>query len=483
MLTTRPLLLSALIVSVLAAATPAQAQTLPEAAKQLGVEKTTTLEFTGAGRWFQFGQAPAPNLPWPPFTVSKYEAAINFAKASSQVQIARQQVEEPNRYRPAPTPQWANQFVNGKTAWNLPLPHLPQTPTLQPAAVEERQAEIWSTPQGFVKAALANNATVKPVKDGAEVSFTLDGKYHYEGKLNSKSQVEWVKTWIDTPVLGDTLLETRFSDYKDFGDVRFPAHIVRAEGGYPVLDLTVSSVKANGAGDIAVPAEVTAAKVAPATVKCTRIGDGVYYLTGGTHHSVAIEQRDYVVLIEAPLNEERSLALIEKLKEVVPNKPIKYVVNTHAHFDHSGGLRTFVDAGATIVTTKANQAYYQKTFAAPHTLNPDRLEQSKKPAKFQTFLTKDVLTDGNRDIEIFALAGSAHNDAFAVVYLPWEKILVEADAFTPTAADAPLPASPNPYSVNLYENIQKLKLDVRRIAALHGPRLVSLEDLKAAIGQ
>jgi glyoxylase-like metal-dependent hydrolase (beta-lactamase superfamily II) len=295
--------------------------------------------------------------------------------------------------------------------------------------------------------------------------------------------VEWVKTWIDTPVLGDTLLETRFSDYKDFGDVRFPAHIVRAEGGYPVLDLTVSSVKANGAGDIAVPAEVTAAKVAPATVKCTRIGDGVYYLTGGTHHSVAIEQRDYVVLIEAPLNEERSLALIEKLKEVVPNKPIKYVVNTHAHFDHSGGLRTFVDAGATIVTTKANQAYYQKTFAAPHTLNPDRLEQSKKPAKFQTFLTKDVLTDGNRDIEIFALAGSAHNDAFAVVYLPWEKILVEADAFTPTAADAPLPASPNPYSVNLYENIQKLKLDVRRIAALHGPRLVSLEDLKAAIGQ
>ena len=176
------------------------------------------------------------------------------------------------------------------------------------------------------------------------MSFTLDGKYRYVGKINGKNQLEWVQTWIDTPVLGDTLVETRFADYQDFNGLAFPAHIVRTEGGHPILDLKVDSVKANAIVDIAVPSEVADAKPPVVTVKCTKIGDGVYYLTGGTHHSVAIEQKDHLVLVEAPLNEARSIALIEKLKEVVPNKPIKYLVNTHVHFDHSGGLRTFVDA-------------------------------------------------------------------------------------------------------------------------------------------
>jgi len=483
MRTPRPLMLGLLIAATLSTGTHAIAQSLPGAAKTLSAENLNTLEFSGKGRWFQFGQAPAPNLPWPPFAVSKYVADINYGTASAKVQITRQQVEEPNRRRPAPTTQWANQYVSGKSAWNLPAPHLPQNATPQPASVEERQAEIWATPQGFVKAALANNATSKPVKDGVEVSFTLDGKYRYLGKVNAKNQVEWVQTWIDTPVLGDTLVETRYSDYKDFGGIQFPAHIVRSEGGHPILDLNVDSVSANPVVNLAVPAEVASAKPAVVTVKCTKIGDGIFYLTGGTHHSVAIEQKDHIVLVEAPLNEERSIALIEKLKEVVPGKPIKYLVNTHAHFDHSGGLRTFVDAGAIIVTHKANQAFYQKTFAAPHSLNPDRLEASKKTAKFEIFNDKDLLTDGNRTIEIHTIAASAHNDAFAFVYLPAEKILVEADAFTPAAADAPLPAAANPYSVNLYENIQKLKLEVNKIAALHGPRLVTLDDLRAAIGQ
>jgi len=93
-----------------------------------------------------------------------------------------------------------------------------------------------------------------------------------------------------------------------------------------------------------------------------------------------------------------------------------------------------------------------------------------------------VLSDGKRTIEIHALAGNSHNDAFAAVYLPKEKILIEADAYTPTAANAPLPPSPNPYSVNLFDNIRNLNLDVERIAALHGPRIATLANLRAAIG-
>jgi len=248
-----------------------------------------------------------------------------------------------------------------------------------------------------------------------------------------------------------------------------------------VLDLNVSAVKLNPGVTITVPNEARNAQ-AP-VVKANRLADGVYYLTGGTHHSVAIEQLDHVVVVEAPLNEARSLAVIAKVNEIIPNKPIKYLVNTHAHFDHSGGLRTFVDAGATIVTPLQNRAFYEQAWAAPRTLNPDRLARSNKLAGFETFSDNYVLSDGRRSIEIHAIAGNGHNDAFALVYLPAEKILVEADAYTPTAANVPPPATPNPYSVNLYQNIQKLGLDVKQIAALHGPRVVTIADLRAAIGQ
>ena len=84
---------------------------------------------------------------------------------------------------------------------------------------------------------------------------------------------------------------------------------------------------------------------------------------------------------------------------------------------------------------------------------------------FETFTEKHVLTDGRRSIEVHRLAGSGHNDAFAMVFLPAEGILIEGDACTPPAVTAPPPAMPNPFAVNLYENIQRLKLDVRQIAA------------------
>ncbi|MBC7860180.1 MAG: MBL fold metallo-hydrolase, partial [Burkholderiaceae bacterium] len=359
------------------------------------------------------------------------------------------------------------------------------TVTPQPAAAEERGAEIWATPQGFIKAALANHAVTKAAKDGLTVSFTVDGKHRYVGTINARNQVERVQTWIDNPVLGDTLYETRFGDYKDFGGIQFPATISRSLGGHPILKIAVANVSANGAVDIAAPAQ---ANTPPAvTVTVNKLGEGVFYLTGGSHHSVAIEQRDHIVVVEAPLNEERSLAVIAKVKETIPGKPIKYLVNTHAHFDHSGGLRTYVAEGATIVTQKANAPYYQKAWAAPHALNPDLLAKSNAQrtakARFKTFGDKLVLPDAQRPVEIYQIAGNSHNDAFALVYLPSEKVLIEADAYTPAAANAaPSSAAPNPYSVNLYRNVQQLKLDVGRIAPLHG-RQVTLADLRAAIGQ
>lgn len=462
--------------------------TLQAATEALGVAELKSIEYAGGGKWFQFGQAANPALPWPAFDVKSFTATINYDTHAARVQMERIQVVEPNRQRPTPVPQRPVQVVSGTYAWNLvpapgAAPGAAPASQPQPAAVEERTMEIWTTPHGFLKAAAANNATSQPAEGGSDVSFTIGGKYRYTGRINAQNHVERVRTAIDNPVLGDTLVEITYSGYRDFQGVMFPGRIVRTQGGYPVLDVTVSSVTANPAVDLPVPESVRAFTPPPVNVDVEKLANGVYYFKGGSHHSLVIDQRDHIVVVEGPQDEARSLAVIAKVKETIPNKPIRYLVNTHVHFDHSGGLRTYVAEGATIVTHEMNRPYYEQAWQAPRTLNPDALAKASKPAVFETFRDKHVLTDGKRSIEVHLIAGNGHNDAFAMVYLPSEKILSMVDAWAPLPPNAPPPAAPSPFATNLYENIQRLKLDVRQIAALHGPGVATIADLRNAVGQ
>jgi glyoxylase-like metal-dependent hydrolase (beta-lactamase superfamily II) len=259
-------------------------------------------------------------------------------------------------------------------------------------------------------------------------------------------------------------------------------HIVQTQGGYPSLDLRLTSVEGNAKADLAVPKSVEGAVSPPLRVDIERVAAGVLWLTGGSHHSVAIEMRDHVIVVEAPLNEPRSEVVLAAVKQAIPGKPIRFVVNTHPHFDHAGGLRKLVAEGATVVTHEINRPFFETAWARSRTLGPDSLAQSGKKAAFETFRDKHVLTDGTRVVEVHRIAGSPHHDGFAMVYLPAEKLLIEGDAYTPAAAAAAAaPPASNPTAVNLYENIRRLKLDVARIAPLHGPRVVALEDLVKAI--
>jgi glyoxylase-like metal-dependent hydrolase (beta-lactamase superfamily II) len=162
-------------------------------------------------------------------------------------------------------------------------------------------------------------------------------------------------------------------------------------------------------------------------------------------------------------------------------------VNTHHHFDHSGGLRDFVAEGATVITHQMNKAYYEKVWANPHTLSPDRLAQNYKKTTFKTMTEKLVLTDGNQVVELYHLQNFGHNDGMLVAYLPKQKVLLEADGFNPPAQ--PLtqrPATISPYTASLAANIERLKLDVERIVPVHYPadnRKVSMSELQTAIGK
>src|SRR5882672_6309807 len=105
------------------------------------------------------------------------------------------------------------------------------------------------TPQGFLRAATANNASVKSQTVGGKkynvVSFTGQNKAAVNGYINDQNLVERVETLIDNPMLGDMPFTSVYTGYKDFGGVKFPVHIVQTQGDYPILDVTIDDVKPN----------------------------------------------------------------------------------------------------------------------------------------------------------------------------------------------------------------------------------------------
>ena len=485
-------LLAVVAVLILASAFMAQQRNaLQTAADALGAARIKTLQFTGSGANFSVGQNYLPNEPWPRVNVKNYSASINYDTGSLRAELLREMGAVMPRGGGAPFfgEQRQIQVVSGNYAWNVPVPPANAPAGAAPPAAAapdtqpERMLAVWSTPQGFIKAAMANNASTRNARGGTEVSFTVGGKYKMTGIINAQGQVEKVQTWIDHPIVGDMLVETTYSGYKDFGGVMFPSHLVQTQDGYPSLDLTISSVTANPAVDIAVPENVRAFTPPALRVESQKMGDGVFYLTGGTHHSLVVEMKDHIVVIDTPNNEARASAVLAKAKELVPNKPIRFVVTSHHHWDHLGGIRTSINEGATIVTFQSNKAFLERVAKTPHTIAPDLLAASKKPVKVQTVGDKGQLTDGTRTIELYRLTGYEHTGDMMVVYLPKEKLLAEPDAFTPPAqAGGPLIPPAVVFAKSLYDNIQRLKLDVKVITPFHGNRTTDMAELARAAG-
>jgi glyoxylase-like metal-dependent hydrolase (beta-lactamase superfamily II) len=218
------------------------------------------------------------------------------------------------------------------------------------------------------------------------------------------------------------------------------------------------------------------------------LGNGAWLITGG-YGAVVVNFKDYIVVVEGPSDEARGDTIIAEAKKLVPGKPIRYIINTHAHFDHAAGLRPFVAEGATIVTHEGNKGYWEHIMQNPHTLVPDKLWMMNQHPKVKVEYVGESkkMTGGDNEIDLYHIDNSMHNDAMLMIYLPKQKVLIEADEFNvlnpiPTA---PVP-NPNKYQVNLLDNIERLKLDVARIVPIHLPtpqdRKVPLSELKLAAG-
>ncbi len=450
------------------------AAALKRAATAMGDVKS--IRYAGEGTGYSFGQAFKPGGPWPKINVHSEIRTINYETASMRDEITLSRGEPKGGGGYPPVAQQRNdQFVSGDYAWNVAA----AGPVPGPRFVTDRVHQLWITPHGAIKAAMKNKATLKKGGKGllTAVSFTEPGKFAATVFINADNLVERVESRLPDPVLGQATAVTRYSEYRDYGGVKFPSRIQQSQGGFPVLDLAVKEVQPNALADIQLP---DAVRNAAERVTTEKVAEGVWFVAGGSHNSAAIEMKDHIVLVEAPLNDARSGAVFEEVKKLAPGKPIRVVINTHGHFDHAGGVRTAVAEGYTVITQAGNKAYYERVFAAANKLNPDRLAKSGKKPKLRTVNDKLVLSDGSRSIEIHRITGGDHNDNFLMVYLPKEKLLIEADVFTPGPPNSPPPAQANPNHLTLVANVQRLKLSVDKILPLHG-RVVPLGDLYAAV--
>lgn len=449
--------------------------TLEAASKALGTADVKSIEIQGTGVMFLVGQSAVPGEPWPLFNVRTFTRVVNYETASLREDLIRTRALEPPRgggaYVRGEHPLVS--MLSGDHAWNVTA----LGSAAAPIALSDRQFQFWSTPHGVIKAAMANPASVQ----GRTIAFGIPGRFRATAALDAADLVERVDATLSNPVLGDMAVTVSYADYRDFGGVKFPTKIKQTYGGFPALELAITEVRANGPADIKVPDNVRLAGNPYMRVQSQKAADGVWYVTGGTHHSVVIEMNDHLIVAEGPLNDDRALAVIAEARKLVPGKPIKYLIVSHHHFDHSGGVRAFAGEGATIIAQDASRAFFEQIVAAPATTGPDHLARSGRKATVEGVRDRRELSDGTRTVEVRHIAGIQHADDMLMVYLPKEKFLIQADAYTPPAPNVAPLSPPSPFNVSLLENVTKQGLAVDQILPLHG-RMMPLSELQKSAG-
>lgn len=449
---------------------------LREADRAMGGTTLKTLGYTASGTGASFGQAYQPGMAWPRIDIPAYARLFDYENGALREEAARRRAEPTGGSAlPATGEQRSIGLLRGEHAWNMAGP----APVPAPGAAAGRAHDLWTSPHGVLKAGMRNAATLRREGDRRVVSFTEAGRFSATVWIAPDGMVERVDSVQPDAVLGDTPAATLYTGYRDFGGVRFPTRIRQHRGGFPVLDLAVQEVEPGAPAAIDVPALV---RSHTEKVVAEKAAEGVWLLAGGSHNSVLVEMKDHLLLVESPLHDARAAAVFGEARKLVPGKPIRYAINSHHHFDHAGGLRGAAAQGATLVVSEQARPWFERALARPNALNPDALARAGAKATVTGVNGQRTFSDGERVVEVFMIDDSAHSQAFMMVWLPRERLLVQADAFTPSAPGAPAPAQPHAGTLNLVQNIDRLRLNVDKVLPLHG-RMVPASELYTAAGR
>jgi len=394
--------------------------------------------------------------------------------------------------------------VNGKIAWHQD--GAASSPVAShPRDAERYQLDLWMNPHGFLKAAMKpganpvatwrwelgemgrDGATVSPEKVYV-VSITVMDRFRVDATVNAQNHLQRIHSWVPDPVLGDTNYEHEFSDdaYIDIGDgIRFPTgwhshtgwddnyQAQNFHAGHNAFGGELGDIQMNVCPDpVAIPVGIDQTTFTQ-QVDIEKISEGVWLFAGASHNSVVIEFEDYIAVVEAPLDEQRNLAVIDEVVSLIPNKPIRFLINTHQHHDHIGGLRTYMHIGATIITHWKNYEFYTRDVLnyGQRSLEPDMISlwpptELAEGYQYETVRENYVLTDGSRNLEISYVHPLDHAEGMLVAFLPQEGIVIQADLFD--GPPAQLEAAPSQGNRSLYNHIQRLGLEVETILPIHG---------------
>jgi glyoxylase-like metal-dependent hydrolase (beta-lactamase superfamily II) len=299
--------------------------------------------------------------------------------------------------------------------------------------------------------------------DGEEMGLYFDP----ETKMLAAFEV------LDTePMLGNVDALYILSDYKPVGDVQLPHHIKIKKGGEDFSEIQYASIVANdpkAAEVFAIPENLKAsAEVASKggdafPMKLVKVANGVYHAQAFRHHSMVVEFPTFIAIVEAPYLSIQTRALANAIAAQFPDKPIKYAVVTHPHFDHIGGVRAMAALGATILVEKRQEPAISKILEAQHTHPADDLAKAgDKAGKIETFEGSKEIKDGNQTLLLHAWV-SPHVDPMVMAYVPSARALFQSDIWFPGLK---LPGSPD--AANLLEEIQKAKMRVDTMVGGHG---------------
>jgi glyoxylase-like metal-dependent hydrolase (beta-lactamase superfamily II) len=436
---------------------------------------------TGAGTAYNQGQSLRPATPYTTRTVT-----VNSVSDLARGRSVTEQITTPSGGLRTPS----RSVLRGDDGFTVAVLTNVTSP-MSPAAVAGARSALRRDPAALLLTAAGRAETLRDLgeatfenrkhrvitfadSDGSQIALYIDAQTRRVAKI---------ETLADNAVLGDTVTETVLVDYRLISGVQLPYRVITRIGGDVVQELQFSEIKVNTSPADAMfepPAGAVAAKLipGPATVVATKLADGLFFVEGSSHNSLAVVLADSILLIEAPLGEERSQAVIAKLAELAPGKPIKTVVATHYHYDHAGGLRTHMARGATIITTEGNRGFLTKLAATPHAIKPDALARTPIPPVIEVIAGKRAFSDSAHPVELYNVGPSPHVDDMLVAYLPKDKLLFVSDLFS-IPAQGPIPPG-TPANREFSDKLKKLGLDVQTIAPGHG-RIGTIKDLQKAL--
>jgi glyoxylase-like metal-dependent hydrolase (beta-lactamase superfamily II) len=276
-----------------------------------------------------------------------------------------------------------------------------------------------------------------------------------------------VEQVISDPVTGDAVNETIWPAYVDARGLRVPTGRVVRVAGEVTVDTRLEWALGGPAVDstFACPAAFDSAARGPAQLAVRPLAEGLHLAEGVAGNNVLVaEFADHLMVVEPPGDDAASRRLLAELRRRFPAKPVRFLVATHHHDDHTGGIRAYMEEGVTVVTTPGNVAHFRGVAARRGTL--DGVDRPVEP-RFEVVRGRRTFGAGPAAVEVMDIGPNPHTEEMLVAYVPAARLLFQGDLLNADWSGTTHPANATTKAFAAWLRRQRLAVD--RVAGVHGP--------------